>query len=310
MLLKDCQAGGRFRGTVLVTEWKESPFRSKAGTFITMTCQDCSAILPAKIWETEVSHFNWLQECDVFQVEASVSEFRGTQELTIVKLQPVTAADIDLNQLLPSSPIPAEILEQRLQKLRNSIREQNLKSLLDRILDHPTIGVSYRRAPAAQKIHQPYLKGLWEHSLSVAELTISISANYPEANVDLLIAGALLHDIGKIFEYNFERGISYTTDGRLLGHIIMGVDLLSREIAGIPDFPSDLRIKLLHIITSHHGRYEWQSPRRPKCLEAVIIHYADALEADLWQFRRAKEGNSREEWSPYIKSLERFVYLG
>jgi 3'-5' exoribonuclease len=309
-MLKDCQVGGRFKGIVLVTEWKESPFRSKAGSFIAMTCQDCSAILPAKIWETEACHFNWLQETDVFQVEAAVSEFRGALELTIEDLCPIAAAEIDLTQLLPSSPITGEILEQRLQSLRKSILEKCLKSLLDRILDHPKIGVLYRQAPAALKIHQPYLKGLWEHSLGVAELTRSISANYPEVDTDLLLVGALLHDIGKIFEYNFERGISYTTDGRLLGHIIMGIDLLSREIARIPDFPTDLRTKLLHIITSHHGRYEWQSPRRPKCLEAVIIHYADALEADLWQFRRANEENSGVEWSPYIKSLERFLYLG
>lgn len=309
-MLKDCQAGGRFSGTVLVTEWKESPFRAKAGSFIIMMCQDCSAILPAKIWETEACHFIWLQESDVFQVEALVSEFRGALELTIEALRPVAAAEIDLTKLLPSSPVPEEVLEQRLQNLRNSIQNQSLGSLLDRILDHPTIGVLYRQAPAALKIHQPYLKGLWEHSLGVAELARSIAAGYPEMNADLLLVGALLHDIGKIFEYNFQRGISYTTDGRLLGHIVMGVELLSREITGIPDFPKDLRIKLLHIITSHHGRYEWQSPRRPKCLEAVIIHYADALEADLWQFRQAKQENSAAEWSPYIKSMERFLYLG
>ena len=143
----------------------------------------------------------------------------------------------------------------------------------------------------------------------MAEIAASVSAGYPEVNPDLLVAGALLHDLGKIFEYNFQRGFSYTTDGRLLGHIIMGVDYLSREIAEIPDFPADLRTKLLHIITSHHGRYEWQSPRRPKIMEALIIHYADALEADLWQFRQAKQENSGEEWSPYVRSMERYLYL-
>lgn len=89
----------------------------------------------------------------------------------------------------------------------------------------------------------------------------------------------------------------------------MGVDLISREMAEIPDFPRDIRTKLLHIITSHHGQYEWQSPRRSKCMEAVIIHHADALEADLWQFRRAKQENPNEEWSPYVRSMERYLYL-
>ena len=308
-MLSDCQSGGQFKGIVLVTEWKENPFRSKPGSFIAMTCQDCTGTMQAKIWETVACRFDWLNDKDVFYVEASVSEYRGAMELSIESLRPVDEEEIDLTKLLSCSPITEEILEQRLQNLRNSLEEENLKSLLGRLLDHPTIGTLFRQAPAAMKIHQPYLRGLWEHSLGVAELAQSMSANYPEVNSDLLLVGALLHDIGKILEYNFERVISYTTDGRLLGHIIMGVDLISREMAEIPDFPRDIRTKLLHIITSHHGRYEWQSPRRPKCMEAVIIHHADALEADLWQFRRAKQENPNEEWSPYVRSMERYLYL-
>ena len=308
-MLKDCQAGEKFKGTVLVTEWKESPFRSKPGSFITMTCQDISGTLPAKIWETKACHYGWLQEKDVFQVEALVSEYKGVRELSIESLRPASEEEIDLGQLLPSSPLTAEVLELRLQKLRNGIQDEKLKSLLDRVLDHPVNGALFRQAPAAMKMHQPYLRGLWEHSLGVTELAQNMAANYPEVNSDLLLVGALLHDIGKIFEYNFERAISYSTEGRLLGHIIMGVELLSREMDQITDFPTEFRTKLLHIITSHHGRYEWQSPRRPKCPEAVIIHYADALEVDLWQFRQAKRENPNEEWSPYVRSMERYLYL-
>jgi 3'-5' exoribonuclease len=190
-----------------------------------------------------------------------------------------------------------------------NVSEGEVKDFLLRILEHPEIGLSFRNAPAAKKIHQAYLRGLFEHSVSVAEIAESISRLYPEVNRDLVITGALLHDIGKISEYDYDRGISYTTNGRLLGHIMMGVDILSQEIARMGGFPNDLRTKLLHIITSHHGRYEWQSPKRPKIMEAVIVHYADALEADLWQFRKACEENPRDSWSPYISSLERYIYL-
>lgn len=116
-------------------------------------------------------------------------------------------------------------------------------------------------------------------------------------------------NIGKIYEYGYERSITFTTEGRLLGHIMLGVDLLSRKMAQIPDFPNDLRLKLLHIITSHHGRYEWQSPKRPKCMEAVIIHYADALDAELWQYKHAKQEHPEEQWSPYVRPLERYLFL-
>ena len=139
---------------------------------------------------------------------------------------------------------------------------------------------------------------------------MSIGSNYSEVDRDILLVGALFHDIGKISEYDYERGISVTTEGRLLGHIIMGVELLSRKIDQDPDFPSELKTALLHTIVSHHGQYEWQSPRRPKSMEALIIHHADALDADLWQFRQAREKSPGDEWSPYIRSMDRYLYLG
>lgn len=274
-----------------------------------MTCQDSSDTLTAKIWDTESCHFEWLKEKDIFYIEASVNEYKGTLELSIESISPVDENEIDLTELLPSSPLSEEILEQSINKLQQIVGNEHLQALLSCILDDPAIGTAFRMAPAAAKIHQAYLRGLLEHSIGVAENARGIAANYPEVNLDLLLVGALLHDIGKIFEYNFERGISYTTDGRLLGHIIMGVELISRKIAQIPGFPTDLRTKLLHIITSHHGQYEWQSPRRPKCMEAVIIHHADMIEADLWQFKQASKEYPEQEWSPYIRSMERYLYL-
>jgi len=126
---------------------------------------------------------------------------------------------------------------------------------------------------------------------------------------DLVITGALLHDVGKIGEYSYTRGIKVTTEGRLLGHIILGIELLSEEIARIPNFPRELRSKLLHILTSHHGKYEWQSPKRPKLMEALVIHHADVMDAELFHFEQAKENHPEDEWSPYIPSMERCIYL-
>lgn len=308
-MLKDCQANGRFIGTVLVTEWRESPFRQKIGSFIVLTCQDASLSLSAKIWEVEPQHIEWLNTHAVFLVTASCSEYRGNLELSIESLQPLSPEEIQWEALLPSSPFTEEQLEERLLRLLGEIEDPELQELLGRVLSHPEWGKAYRLAPAAVKVHQAYLRGLWEHSLGVAELALTLTGNYPEADRELVLAGALLHDLGKIQEYAYDKGIQYTTDGRLLGHIIMGVEMLSREMAQISTFSSERRLKLLHILTSHHGRYEWQSPRRPKCIEAVIVHYADALEAELWQFKQAREHHPEEEWSPYVKSIERYLYL-
>lgn len=308
-MLKDCQTNERFSGTVLVTEWKESPFRQKPGSFIVLACQDASLSLGAKIWEVEPQYMDWLNTYDVFSISASCSEYKGTLELSIENLQPVSPEHVRWDLLLPGSPYSAEQLEERLLCLLGEINEPELQELVGRVLSHPQWGKAYRNAPAAIKIHQAYLRGLWEHSLGVAEIALTLAEHYPEADKEVVITGALLHDLGKIQEYAYDKGIQYTTDGRLLGHIIMGVEMLSHEMAYIPTFSPDRRSKLLHILTSHHGRYEWQSPRRPKCIEAVIVHYADALEAELWQFKNAKERYPDEEWSPYVKSMERFLYL-
>jgi len=308
-MLTECRPGVKYSGIVLVSDWRESPFRNKPGTFIVLTCQDRSGQMEGKIWESDSRILNLLKEFDVFYIEGSVNEFRGNLELGIEILKPLREDEIDLDQLLPSSPFSAEELEERLGSILSLIETSELRALANQILLDSIHGQAFRKAPAAIKVHQAYRRGLWEHSVAVAEISMSIGRQYPEIDHDVMITGALFHDIGKIFEYGYERVITPTTEGRLLGHIVMGVELLSREIAQISGFPDSLRYKLLHILTSHHGRYEWQSPKRPKCMEAVIVHYADALEAELWQFRQTKKENPEEQWSPYVRSLERVLYL-
>ncbi|MDR3270377.1 MAG: HD domain-containing protein [Peptococcaceae bacterium] len=308
-MLKDCQSGGRFEGTVLITEWKETPFRQKPGSFLLFTCQDVSGMMSGKIWDPKPDHLFWLKEHDVYRISAKVTEFKGTLDLTVDDLTPVDEQDVDWTALLPSSPYSAEELEARLQNLLSRIKLPQWQAFLNCILAPEELGTAFRQAPAAMRMHQPYLRGLWEHSVLVAEMAQSIGTFYPEMDEELLIIGALLHDIGKIHEYSYGRGIAVTSEGRLLGHIVMGVDLLGKYIAAIPDFPADLRMKFLHIIASHHGRYEWQSPKRPKSREALLVHYVDALEADLWQFYQTGQENPDQEWSPYVRSLERYLLL-
>lgn len=132
---------------------------------------------------------------------------------------------------------------------------------------------------------------------------------YPLADKDLVVSGALLHDIGKLVEYSYDLTIDFTDEGRLLGHIVLGLDLLDSLVAGVEEFPKKLHLALRHIIISHHGKYEWQSPKKPKIIEACLIHYADAIEADMWKFSMLKEKHGNQGWSPYQRSLERYIYL-
>ena len=261
------------------------------------------------MWEYNPQLLTWLKDQDIFRVKGVASEYRGTLELTIETMRLIPKEEVDLSALLPSSPVTAEELETRLNVILEKITQPELKALLEQFLAHPQWGAAYRQAPAAMKIHQAYLRGLWEHSVRVAEIADGVAGHYPAINRDLVLTGALLHDLGKTLEYSYDRGIKFTTEGRLLGHIILGIELLTDEMAKMPDFPRELRSKLLHIITSHHGKYEWQSPKRPKLMEALVIHYADVMDAELYQFEKAKEANPEDEWSPYIPSMERCIYL-
>jgi len=308
-MLKDCKNGERFEGILLVNEWKEVPFRQKPGAYLSLTCQDRSGTIQGKMWDYKPQVLLWLKDQDIFQVKGVASEYRGTLDLTIETIRLISKENVDLAELLPSSLVTAEELENRLKVILDKITHPQLKALLEQFLTHPEWGTAYRQAPAAMKIHQAYLRGLWEHSVRVAEIVDGIAGHYPAINHDLVLTGALLHDMGKIGEYSYDRGIKVTTEGRLLGHIILGIELLSEEIAKISDFPRELRSKLVHIITSHHGKYEWQSPKRPKLMEALVIHYADAMDAELYQFEQAKENYPDVEWSPYIPSMERCIYL-
>ncbi len=308
-MLKECKAGERFEGIVLINEWKEVPFRQKPGAFLSLTCQDRSGMIQGKIWNYDSQVLVWLKDQDIFRIKGVVAEYRGTLDLTVETIRMVAKEDVDLSDLLPSSPVTVDELEERLEVLIGKVTQPELRVLLEQIFNHPEWGTAYRQAPAAMKIHQAYLRGLWEHSVRVAELAYGVAGHYPKINRDLVVTGALLHDIGKISEYSYDRGIKFTTEGRLLGHIILGIELLTEEIAKIPSFSRELRSKLLHIITSHHGKYEWQSPKRPKVMEALVIHYADAMDAELNQFEQAQENHPEDEWSPYIPSMERYIYL-
>lgn len=308
-MIQDLKAGERFQGIFLITDWKEASFKNKPGNYLILTCQDRTGSIGGKVWEATPQMGHWLQEFDVFEIKGQVNEFRGNLELAVDSLQPVPEDKIDLNELLQASPVSAEELEKRLKTLINEVKDPYLNLLIHHILEDPIIGKAYRSCPAARKIHQAYLRGLWEHSVEVAELAASLAAHYPDVNRDLVIIGALLHDLGKISEYEYARGIDLTTEGRLLGHIVIGIQMITREIDMILGFPLELKTKLMHILASHHGRYEWQSPKRPKIMESLLVHYADAMEAELWQFRHAKEGHPDSEWSPYLPSMERYLYL-
>ena len=185
-------------------------------------------------------------------------------------------------------------------------------ALLQAFFEDETIAALFRRAPAAKGFHHVYIGGLLEHTLSVVRLLDRAAGHYAGVNRDLLIAGGILHDIGKIYEFSYERIVEYSDPGRLVGHIVMGVEMVDAKIAAIPDFPEQTAMELRHLILSHHGVLEYGSPKRPKTLEALIVHYMDDLDAKVNAFQEyIREARDEEsDWTPYHRLFDRYIYKG
>jgi 3'-5' exoribonuclease len=188
-----------------------------------------------------------------------------------------------------------------------SIQNAQLKTLLNKIISAPDVAAHLKVAPAAKTLHHAFLGGLLEHVLSLCRLATLVVQNYKGINLDLLLAGIVLHDLGKIYELSYSRSFSYTTEGQLLGHMILELEILHKALAQLPDFPRPLQTLLEHLIISHHGHYEFGSPKLPMFPEALMLHYLDDLDSKIQGMQNILERDSliTGEWTGYLASLGR-----
>ena len=235
----------------------------------------------------------------------------GTLQATVSSLTETAPLDLNYSDYLPQS-------KQDLDKLMNivysnieSIKNIYLKKLLKTFFDDQEFVEKFKKAPAATKVHQPYLGGLLEHTCNLVRICKTICDIYKEMNREFLITMALLHDIGKVREYTYDRVIEYTDEGKLLGHITIGLEMINQKIKSLDNFPPDLELMIKHTLLSHHGRFEFGSPKLPSILTAIALHYADEIEAKMSGFINIKEENKnfKEKWSKWIWWLERSIYL-
>src|SRR5205807_2181332 len=185
--------------------------------------------------------------------------------------------------------------------------DPHLKTLIQSFMSDPVIASAYRNAPAAKTLHHAYIGGLLDHVVSLFRSCDLLSRNYPQMNRDLLLAGAFLHDIGKIHELSYSRSFSYTSRGQLLGHMIIELEMLQAKLAQMPHFPDKLKILLEHLIISHHGEYEFGSPKLPMFPEALMLHYLDDLDSKMESMRAhfEREAGQESPWTSYNGSLGR-----
>jgi len=309
--IKNIQSGEKVLDSFLVTE-KNMAFSQKGSPYLNLRLKDKTGQVDGKIWDNAQEWDKKFRKGDVIQVSARAVSFQNSLQLSILSLTALDDSDILLNDYLPATRGNVEVMFGDLLAFIDRIETLPLKTLLKAFFEDRETVERFKRAPAAKALHHIYLGGLLEHTHSVTRLLHQIASHYPGVNRDLLLTGGILHDIGKITEFSYDRLVEYSDEGRLIGHIIIGVEMIDRKIADIPDFPEPLAMELRHLILSHHGVLEYGSPKRPKTLEALMVHYVDDLDAKVNSFQEYLNDFRNEEtgWTPFHRFLERYLYRG
>lgn len=263
------------------------------------------------IWDDAKQQMSGIDPGDLVGVRGTVDLYENRTQLKIDKIVKLKEDDVDMSYFVPTTKGDISSMTKEFEKIFSSIQNGYLKKLLDKIFSREGIRDSFAKAPAAKGIHHNYIGGLLEHTVFVMK---SIEALYPVyahlgINRELLIAGAILHDIGKIYEYSYTRAIDMTTEGRLIGHIYLSAHMVDQEISGIENFPEELRLQLLHLILGHHGQLEFGSPKLPMTKEAMLLHMLDDLDAKLIGFSSIMESTPEDEdFTTYSRVYDRYLY--
>jgi len=293
--------------TTLLVHLKDVRQKKSGEPYLSLLLGDRTGEVDAKMWDNVADVIDTFDRDDFVKVKGLLQVFQNRPQLTIHKMVRVVDADVDFADYFPASTRdPAEMFAE-LRGIVAGVKNPHLRALLDAFLDDEPLARMYRIAPAAKHVHHAYLGGLIEHVLSVCNLCRVAAAHYSYVDLDLLLTGAVLHDVGKVAELTYDRSFGYSTEGQLLGHIIIGLRLLHDKLQRFPDFPSKLRVLVEHMIVSHHGELEFGSPKVPQFPEALLLHHLDNLDSKMECMRSlvAKDRHVEGCWTGYNSSLER-----
>jgi 3'-5' exoribonuclease len=261
------------------------------------------------MWDNVGDALDAFEQDDVLKVKGLLNKYKNRFQLTIHKLRKLADSEVDFADYLPKTAKDIDELWRTLASFVESFEDPYLKSLLRAFMADPEIVAGYRSAPAAKSLHHAYIGGLLDHVVSLFRSCDLLSRNYPQIHRDLLLTGAFLHDLGKIHELAYTRSFCYTSRGQLLGHMIIELEMLQSKIAQIPGFPDELKTLLEHLIISHHGEYEFGSPKLPMFPEALMLHYLDDLDSKMESMRAhfEREMLNDSSWTSYNASLGRTI---
>ncbi len=285
-------------------------FTGKTGQpYLSLSLVDKTGAVDGKVWDNAAAQSERFNEGDYVKVKATATTFNSRLQLRVGAITAVPEDTVDPSDFFPTSQFDIDDMMAELRAIVDDLENADIKRLLVAFLDDPEFAQRFRLAPAARSIHHNFLGGLLEHTLSLAKLGVLLSGHYPQVDRSMLIAGVMLHDIGKTRELSYDRSAGYTDEGRLVGHITLGVEMLNAKIAELGDFPAELKMLITHMILSHHGVLEYGSPKRPKIVEAMVLSMMDDLDARVFSFQTILEQETQNtRWSSFQRIYDRFLY--
>ncbi len=299
----------QFENKVITTSFvvasKQVKPKKSGEPYLALTLADRTGHIEAKVWDNVAEIMGAFDQDDFVKVKGLINKYNQRFQLTVHKLRRLQESEIEYADYLPKTAKDIEQLWGTLGEFVASLSNPHLRGLLQAFMADPEIAQAYRTAPAAKTLHHAYIGGLLDHVVSLFKLCDLTCRNYSQIDRDLLLAGAFLHDIGKLHELAYARSFSYTPRGQLLGHMIIELEMLQAKLP--PDFPAQLKTLLEHMIISHHGQYEFGSPKLPMFPEALMLHYLDDLDSKMESMRAQfeREGGMSDAWTSYNPSLGR-----
>ncbi len=296
------------RGAYLV-RGKTLRMAKNGRAYLSLQLGDKSGGLEGRVWDN-AEHWDGACEAgEIALITGRGTSFQGQVQLHVTAIERLPAEAVALEDFMPTSETPLAEMESAVRGLVASVENRWVRRLLESVLDDPELGPRFRVATAAKSVHHAYLGGLMEHSLSMALVCLRLQAHYEKLypgllDRDLLIAGALLHDLGKVFEIGTDANFDYTSEGRLLGHIIQGVGVIDEKARAIEGFPPTLLAKVKHMVVAHHGKLEFGSPRPPHLAEALLLHFVDMIDARMNGIRALFKAQAGKEWTGFDRILE------
>ena len=331
VFLKDIKERERVEGIFLVSK-KDMPISKSGKPYLNLKLMDKTGELDARVWDKAEELFGNFKKNDFIKIKGWAVSYQSVVQLNISSIKTCTEAEVDLEDFLPTAARDGDEMLDDLTSIIKKMKDRYLRELLMLFVTDEEIRTLWKKAPAAKGMHHVYLGGLLEHSLSLSKLVLNVVNHYHSENLDyldkntskegspmpcrginedLLLSGAILHDIGKIYELSYNKSFDYADEGRLLGHITIGIEMIGKKVSRIPGFPKELATLLKHLILSHHGHLVFGSPKRPKTVEAIMLYYLDDMDSKIQSFQSLiQKDKSDSNWTGYHRLYERCLYKG